>query len=794
MTVPKGQSSGPVSLDYTRVTDTLHGLPGGSLVMADMSPIPPGTTPTDPPPSALLIGSDHTAAPHCVVVQLDPKQGTLTSTPIEFPVDPETTGLSATRVGNSVLVFGGCKTIDGSVPHDVFSRSLYRCSVTSHSWEKVKVASSDKQSPKARSNHSAFSLGGKLYIAGGFRGGYEGVRDCWSYSPATARWHRERDCPVAFMGAVSVVVDGRAHILGGDIDPDMHISFTKEDGWVREKHLPFIALGAPAMQVKGSIIVFGGVIRPPGSSLHTGLTHHYDTGAKEWVIGETVPWSLGLCCACAIGSSMLLSGGGTLLLTTVVEPGVARKGGPKQPKRVRHTARQDMRDEDLAVFPARSQQRAITKASPPSSSETHREVVSLRRELSIVESEMDDMETEADAMRDKIGTLERTVQIFAAWGREVATRTEVPWPQEIVPPTYSAALALTSFSEAQTVAVAGVLERVKGCDVDKVVSHITTLQKHMDMARDLHPAMTRLQQFVTAHPFNQVQNERCSVLRGTLRDLLSVFTPLFQERLSLQSDPRDSVSELQAASSLLEDIDALHPVQMPRDTTGLTLSAKRVFFLAETYNADLRSVYVVAGPLISAQSAIESAVSGISKVEVPDPAECKRVHTEALTLHKALKELAPNQERALQALKRYQGMSLVTPKQVAVAAYQVELQQVKARDPTLSAQQAKAVNKELARLQERLGSLKRAQQEREKTLLELEKYKQFPEVRAALSGTVLECGGEGKQGAAKADPGEIVRASAEPVNVVAPATAGPLESGGWKTQGGRKKGRKGRRH
>ncbi|GIQ82329.1 hypothetical protein KIPB_003445 [Kipferlia bialata] len=817
----KPQRSVP-RIDYT-VTDIAHGSVGWAG-LADMSQGEgQGGRESGRHPSAMIIGQNERAeenpdntTSHCLVVSYDPKRRTYSSTPIQCPVDPRTQGLSATRVGDSVLVFGG--HIAPSDPTDPslspsYSRSLYGCSVDTHRWHQtVRGVVSKATRPKARTMHSAFNLGGRLYIVGGRREGETGLQDCWSFSIGSGRWHRERDCPVPIYGAAFVVVDGRCHLLGGETDPTAHLSFSEEGGWVIESPLPFSTHHACAIENQGDIILFGGVG-------HAGQTHTYHTETRKWALGETMPLGVTVCNTCRIGDRVLVHSQGRVLCAAIddrshstrstwevlsrqydkqrMEKAVL-KATQRDKERTRDLHRQAMRDqkiESLLTSVSSSDTLPRTQTHPFDSLESQSS--SLSRTLLIAKKHivshshrLRGLEGDSREVVSQLGAVAALVEVMES--RIDSLETQVQSLTETLASHSAAATqqeqSLALLSQAQCDTVTRLIERAKECETDRVPFHISVLQKHQDMARDLCPALSSLQRFLTEHPVEKVVGERCSELRRTLSDLLEQFRPFLQEVESREDDPVESVSALRLVTTLLSDIDRMHPVQMPGSTTGLSLGDKRSYFLAEGYNSDLRSVYHTVGPLIELQGDIESALAGMETVAVPDTNECQRVDTAARALHATLSDLAPSQDKALKILKRYNAMPSVTEKDVALALYHVQLQQVKATDPTLSRPQKVSVANELARLQKRLGSLQRDREERSRTCKELEQYVQFPQVATALSATGvlgLDATKTKTTGSMDDVPGEILRASVT-------SSRDTVLGGGWQTQK-KRKGKK-RRH
>ncbi|GIQ88458.1 hypothetical protein KIPB_010706 [Kipferlia bialata] len=126
---------------------------------------------------------------HCMLVTLDHETGRITSKVLQCPISTSIGYTPATRVLDTVYVFGGHTN----------ANNLYAYSIEHNTFEKVEKRG---EWPTARYGHSAFCLGGKLYVAGG-----SNVSDCWCYDPETGGWTREADAPVGF-GCSATVTAG----------------------------------------------------------------------------------------------------------------------------------------------------------------------------------------------------------------------------------------------------------------------------------------------------------------------------------------------------------------------------------------------------------------------------------------------------------------------------------------------------------------------------------------------------------------------------------------------------------
>ncbi|GIQ89726.1 hypothetical protein KIPB_012275 [Kipferlia bialata] len=122
-------------------------------------------------------------------------------------------GHSATRVGPHVLVYGGLHS-NGDV--------LREYTISTDRWRVVEREEGAVW-PGGKLFHSAFTLGGKLYIVGGHkpkvplcRRFSPITRDCWVFDPSTRVWTQLEDAPCLLVHSDCCVCGDTAHIFGGE--------------------------------------------------------------------------------------------------------------------------------------------------------------------------------------------------------------------------------------------------------------------------------------------------------------------------------------------------------------------------------------------------------------------------------------------------------------------------------------------------------------------------------------------------------------------------------------------------
>ncbi|GIQ80175.1 hypothetical protein KIPB_000932 [Kipferlia bialata] len=192
---------------------------------------------------------------------------------IPCPIPTITHHSTATRIGDSVYLFGG--DTESSHLSDLYcyciSEGVWREVQTEGQWPRDRWGEAERnQWPGGRGYHSAFTLGGRLYIAGGFDGS-RALRDCWCYDPD----NQVPDAPLPFYFSTSVVIGDTAHLFGSVDNPSMHLSYSEDGGWVTEADLPFEVYSASTLSIGTDIVVLGGYH-------HETKVHVYNTLTKSW--------------------------------------------------------------------------------------------------------------------------------------------------------------------------------------------------------------------------------------------------------------------------------------------------------------------------------------------------------------------------------------------------------------------------------------------------------------------------------------------------------------------------------
>ncbi len=71
--------------------------------------------------------------------------------------------------------------------------------------------------PYAVHHTAAASVGGLIYVFGGYVNGWTATEQVWAYNPADRTWNRRAPIPTARAAAGAAVVDGKIHLVSGSV-------------------------------------------------------------------------------------------------------------------------------------------------------------------------------------------------------------------------------------------------------------------------------------------------------------------------------------------------------------------------------------------------------------------------------------------------------------------------------------------------------------------------------------------------------------------------------------------------
>ena len=159
-------------------------------------------------------------------------------------------------------------------------------------------------------------IDGKIYVAGGFRGG--AVGDVTMYDPAADTWTTGLPAlPMARDHACGGVVDGKLYVLGGrqtNITSQSPIAyeFTPGTGWVERAPMPTARGGTACGVIGNRIAVVGGEGNSSDPSGVFPQAELYDATANTWTTLAPMPSPRHGMGAAVVGGRMYIPGGANM--------------------------------------------------------------------------------------------------------------------------------------------------------------------------------------------------------------------------------------------------------------------------------------------------------------------------------------------------------------------------------------------------------------------------------------------------------------------------------------------------
>ena len=173
--------------------------------------------------------------------------------------------------------------------------------------------------------------GGKLYVAGGFRG--SAVDDFSAYDPATDRWTVLADLPVAADHLVAGAIDGIVYAAGGrggsiaSHRPRLDAYDPAIGRWSARASMPTSRAGAAAAVLDGRLYVFGGEGNGADATGVFSETESYDPSEDRWRTHAPMRTPRHGTGAAAVGGTIHVPGGadvegfGAVAVTEAFTPG-----------------------------------------------------------------------------------------------------------------------------------------------------------------------------------------------------------------------------------------------------------------------------------------------------------------------------------------------------------------------------------------------------------------------------------------------------------------------------------------
>jgi len=141
--------------------------------------------------------------------------------------------------------------------------------------------------PSPRTEVAAAAVNGRIWVLGGYAPDGATVATAEVYDPATDRWSRGPDLPVAVNHAMAASLDGVLYSVGGNDGERPSTQAVRLDGdrWVPVAPLPQGRSAGGLAALDGRLYLVGGVV--DGGLV--GDTQVYDPGADRWASAPGLP-------------------------------------------------------------------------------------------------------------------------------------------------------------------------------------------------------------------------------------------------------------------------------------------------------------------------------------------------------------------------------------------------------------------------------------------------------------------------------------------------------------------------
>jgi hypothetical protein len=170
----------------------------------------------------------------------------------------------------------------GGINFTSASAAVYGYNPLTNTW------SSFAPMPTPRSQATATSLGGKIYVVGGLNQGYSnGLNTVEVYDPATDSWSSRAPLPVTTTESASASYGGKLYVFGGyqpNIGNSLNSTYEYNpatNSWTQRQNMPgpIYAVGAAAA-CNGKIYVIG-----------SGVNYEYTVASNTWATRTPAPLS-----------------------------------------------------------------------------------------------------------------------------------------------------------------------------------------------------------------------------------------------------------------------------------------------------------------------------------------------------------------------------------------------------------------------------------------------------------------------------------------------------------------------
>ncbi|GAB3989403.1 hypothetical protein GCM10029978_114420 [Actinoallomurus acanthiterrae] len=223
----------------------------------------------------------------------------------------------STIMDNAVVNVGGKVYSIAGVDSSSVLNKAYVYDPTGQAWSPIAGLGTAREAPEAA------TVGGKLYVFGGWGSTGAAVAKTEIYDPATGAWSAGADNPKPYAGAGVGVVGGKVYVVGGCLDAcganDVQVYDPSANSWSSAAAYPEKTAWLACGGLGGKLYCAG------GSSASVSSKHAYvlDPSSGTWSSIADLPidlWAMGYA---ASGGQLLVSGGVTNGTSTLTNQGFA---------------------------------------------------------------------------------------------------------------------------------------------------------------------------------------------------------------------------------------------------------------------------------------------------------------------------------------------------------------------------------------------------------------------------------------------------------------------------------------